>query len=422
VPSSPPEAEPDQLGAMLHAALVRADGGSTWWHEHLRSSGVDPTQVRSVGDLEMLPFSTKADLRAAYPLGWLAVPEAQVRRVHASSGTTGKRTICAYSARDLEDWADQFARCFRYAGVTEEDRVQVMVGFGLWTAGNGFQAGAERVGAMTVPTGPGNVDLQLEMMLDLRTTTICATASFALLLAEEVAARGVRDQLRLRRGIIGSERWGSRTRMQIEETLGIESFDVYGLTELYGPGVGIDCALHEGIHVWSDYYIVEIVDPDTLRPVPAGCEGEIVLTTLHKEAMPLIRYRTRDRSWLYPEPCPCGSPFPRIGRILGRTDDMVKVRGVAVFPAQVDTVLAGIDGVGTEFQIHVHRDSSGRDRLVIRVECDDVATGPSLAERLRQVLGVRPEVETVPRGNLPRTDRKAVRVFDHREQVAGVVP
>ncbi len=429
-PSSPtaagvvqPSIGPESIDVGIRLTVQQAYRGSDWWRAHLQSAGVDPVSVRGRVDLPGLPFTTKQDLRAAYPLGWAVVPERDIRRVHASSGTTGKRTLCAYTEQDLRDWADQFARSYQFAGVTKADRVQVMVGFGLWTAGSGFQSGAERLGAMTVPTGPGNVELQLEMMRDLHTTTICATSSFALLIAEEVESRHLRDSLSLRRGIIGSERWGGGMRARIDDLLGIESYDVYGLTELYGPGVGIDCGRHDGIHVWSDYYVVEIIDPESLDPVDPGQEGEIVITTLRKEAMPLIRYRTRDRSWLYPEPCSCGSPFPRIGRIIGRTDDMVKVRGVAIYPAQVDAVLANADGLGPEYQIHVTRPDGRRDRLVVRVEGDTTSdAGASLAERLHQALGVRTEVEIVGYGSLPRTERKARRVFDNRsDEDAGEV-
>jgi len=411
-----PSLDPESVDAGLRSTVERAYQGSDWWRVHLDRAGVDPYSVRRLADLHRLPFTTKQELREAYPLGWVVVEDRDIRRIHGSSGTTGKRTLCAYTDRDLRDWANQFARCYRFAGVTDTDRVQVMVGFGLWTAGNGFQSGAERIGAMTIPTGPGNIELQLEMMQDLRTTTICATSSFALLIAEEVASRNLRESLSLRRGVIGSERWGSGMRAQIDELLGIESFDVYGLTELYGPGVGIDCARHDGIHVWSDYYVVEIVDPDTLEPVDPGQEGEVVVTTLRKEAMPLIRYRTRDRSWLYPDPCPCGSPYPRIGQIIGRTDDMVKVRGVALYPAQVDAVLSNIDGLGPEYQIHVSRTNDNRDRLLVRVEGEAGREAiSSLSGRLHQVLGVRAEVEIVAYGSLPRTERKACRVFDNRQ-------
>ena len=405
----------DSIDAWIRETVRQAYEGSEWWRARLDDAGVDPSSVHGRADLPLLPFSTKQDLRDAYPLRWVTVPDRDIRRVHASSGTTGKRTLCTYTARDLRDWADQFARCYRYAGVTEADKVQVMVGFGLWTAGSGFQAGAERVGATVVPTGPGNVELQLEMMRDLGTTTICATSSFALLLAEEVASRGIRDSLQLRRGVIGSERWGSGMRSRIDELLNIESFDIYGLTELYGPGVGIDCGHHDGIHVWSDYYVVEIIDPETLEPVPPGQEGEIVVTTLRKEAMPLIRYRTRDRSWLYQDPCPCGSPFPRIGRILGRTDDVVKVRGVAIAPAQVDSVLSTVEGLGPEYQIRISRPDGGRDQVVVLVEGDgDAGVRTVVAERLREAMGVRVEVEIVSYGTLPRSEGKSRRVVDVR--------
>lgn len=408
------------VDAEIRWTVAHAVSGSAWWREHFERSDVDIRSVRGLADLPKLPFTTKQDLRDAYPLGWLCVPDAGVRRVHASSGTTGKRTVCAYTAKDLDDWAEGFARCFRSASVTSEDRVQVMVGYGLWTAGSGFQAGAERLGAMVVPTGPGNVEMQLEMMLDLGVTVICSTSSFAFLLAEQVVTHGLRDSLRLKTAIIGSERWSDGMRAQIEQMLGVESFDIYGLTELYGPGMGIDCPLHEGIHLWSDLFVVEIVDPDTLEVLEPGKVGEVVLTTLRKEAMPLIRYRTRDRSWLYPEPCGCGSPYPRIGRLMGRTDDMVKVRGVAVFPAQVDSVLSSLPGIGPEYQVHVSRTSDFRDRFVVRVEAEASSElGPLLADHLRQALGVRPEVETVPVGSLPRSAGKTRRVFDHRLEDAG---
>ncbi len=404
------------VDAAVRWTVAHATSGSPWWREHFERAGVDPASVTGAADLPRLPYSTKEDLRSSYPLGWAAVPESALVRIHASSGTTGKRTVCAYTARDVDDWADQFSRCFATAGVTPVDRVQVMVGYGLWTAGVGFQGGAERLGAMVVPTGPGNVDLQLELMQDIQSTVLCATSSFALMIAEAVEARSLGDSLALRVGIFGSERWGSKMRERIESLLGIETFDIYGLTELYGPGVGIECAAHDGIHYWSDYYVVEIVDPATGALLPAGEEGEVVITTLRKEGMPLIRYRTRDLSRIYTEPCPCGSPYPRIAHLTGRTDDMVKVRGVAVFPAQVDTILHRIEGVGPEYQLHIRRDLEHGDVLLVRVEADErPGLRAELVHQLREGLSVRPEVEFVPHGKLPRTERKTRRVFDHRE-------
>jgi phenylacetate-CoA ligase len=404
------------VDAAIRWTVQHAAAGSPWWREHFERAEVDPASVTGAADLPRLPFSTKEDLRASYPLGWAAVPQEQLVRIHASSGTTGKRTVCAYTAHDVDDWADQFARCFALAGVTREDRVQVMVGYGLWTAGVGFQAGAERLGALVVPTGPGNLELQLELMQDMQTTVLCATSSFALMIAEAVESGGLRDSLALRTGVFGSERWSRKMRERIETALGIDTFDIYGLTELYGPGVGIECTAHDGIHYWSDYYIVEIVDPETGEQLPDGEQGEIVITTLRKEGMPLIRYRTRDLSHVYPEPCGCGSAHPRIGHLTGRTDDMVKVRGVAVFPAQVDTILHRIDGVGPEYQLHVRRDLEHGDVLTVVVE-GDARPGlhDVLVQQLREGLSVRPDVDIVPHGTLPRTERKTKRVFDHRE-------
>ncbi len=404
------------VDAAIRWTVEHATAGSRWWRERFELAGVDPRSVQGIADLSRLPFSTKEDLRGSYPLGWAAVPESELVRIHASSGTTGKRTVCAYTARDVDDWATQFARCFATAGVTPADRVQVMVGYGLWTAGAGFQAGAERLGAMVVPTGPGNVDLQLELMIDLQSTVLCATSSFALLLAETIEARGLAGSLATRVGIFGSERWGPKMRERIESLLGIETFDIYGLTELYGPGVGIECPAHNGIHYWSDYFVVEIVDPETTEPVAPGEQGEIVVTTLRKEGMPLIRYRTRDVSRLYTEPCSCGSPYPRLAQLTGRTDDMVKVKGVAVFPAQVETILFRVEGVGPEYQLHIHREPERGDVMVVRVEADDrPGLQEALVHQLREGLSVRPEVELVPHGELPRSERKTRRVFDHRE-------
>jgi len=340
--------------------VAHAYHGSDYFRSKLDAAGIAPDDIRGVADLGRLPFTTKAELRDAYPFGWTAVPIDDVVRIHSSSGTTGRRTLCTYTANDVDRWCEMFARCYRYAGVTASDRIQVAVGYGLWTAGVGFQLAAERLGAMVVPSGPGNTELQLELMRDLGTTVLGATASFALLLAEESARRS--DELDLRVGVFGSERWGEVMRRRIDGLFGIESFDIYGLTELWGPGTGIECARHDGIHVWSDNYLVEIVDPDTLAPLPPGEQGEIVLTTFRKEATPLLRYRTRDLSTLMVGACSCGSPHPRIARLAGRSDDMVKVRGVMVYPAQIDIAIDGVEGVESEYQLHITRDAAGHDQ------------------------------------------------------------
>ncbi|TMF87066.1 MAG: phenylacetate--CoA ligase, partial [Chloroflexi bacterium] len=347
----------------LNWTVTHAARGSDFFRERIP----DPEAIRTVEDLQRLPFTTKEDLRASYPFGWTCVPLQQVVRIHASTGTTGKRVIASYTRSDLEDWAAMFKRCYEFAGVGPRDRVQVTPGYGLWTAGVGFQAGVELLGAMAVPTGPGNLDLQFEFMIDFETTVICATSSFGLLMAEEAHRRGLRDRLKLRIGIFGSERWGDAMRERISGLLGIDCYDIYGLTELYGPGTGIDCAQHAGIHYWDDYYVVEIVDPESGRVLPEGEEGEVVLTTLRKEAMPLVRYRTRDISRIIPGACACGSRHPRLARLTGRSDDMVKVRGVQVFPAQIDTVLAKVPECGSEYQVNIKR-AEGREIFLVRVE------------------------------------------------------
>lgn len=396
-----------------------AHEGSAFFRDLIDASGIRPDDITGAADLHRLPFTTKEHLREHGPWGLTAVPMADVVRMHSSSGTTGRRTICTYTQPDLDAWTQQFARCYSYAGVSHDDRVQIAVGYGLWTAGVGFQAGAEAVGAMSVPTGPGNTDLQLEAILELKTTVLGATASFALLLAELIDQRGLRDEAALRVGIFGSERWGEATRRRIDQTLGIESFDIYGLTELWGPGTGIECHLHNGIHVWSDHYHVEVVDPETLEPVPEGQPGELVLTTLGKQATPLLRYRTRDMSSLLPGPCDCGSPHPRIARLTGRTDDACKIRGVLVVPAQVDIVLGPMhDHTSGEFQLHVDRDERGRDIATVRVETSHPAPATfaeEVAARLRDHIGVRIDVEPVGIGTLGRSERKTARLFDHRD-------
>ncbi len=397
--------------------VTHAYQGSPFYRRLLDEAGVDPSGIHRIEDLPRLPFTTKEQLRDAYPLGFTAVPAERIVRIHSSSGTTGRRIVATYTRRDLDDWAEMFKRCYEYAGVTREDRVQVTPGYGLWTAGIGFQLGAERLGAMVVPTGPGNLDLQFEFLIDFQSTVFCATSSFGLLMAEEAERRGLRERLALRIGIFGSERWGEGMRSRMRDLLGLDCYDIYGLTELYGPGTGIDCRHHTGIHYWDDYYVIEIVDPETGRVLPVGEEGEIVVTTLRKEAMPLIRYRTRDISRILPGTCPCGSPHPRIARLTGRTDDMVKVRGVQVYPAQIDTVLASTPGLGSEYQIRLTREG-GRDVFRLRVEAAAGAWPDDLprrvAELVRAKVGVRPEVELLPPGALPRSERKTRRVFDER--------
>lgn len=329
--------------------------------------GIDLRDVKTQQDFQKLPFTDKADLREAYPLGLAAVPQEQIVRIHSSSGTTGTPVIVPYTKKDVEDWACMFARCYEYAGITPADRIQITPGYGLWTAGIGFQAGCERLGAMALPLGPGNTDKQLQMMMDLKSTVLCATSSYALLLAEEIAKRDIGDKICLRKGVIGSERWGDKMRARIASELGVELYDIYGLTEVYGPGIGINCKADSAMHIWSDYVYLEIVDPDTGEPVPDGEPGEIVLTTLQKEGAPLVRFRTHDLSRIVPGPCECGSTHPRIDIITGRADDMVKVKGVNMFPAQIEEVIAFTDGTSSEYQVMIDH-MMGHDILTVFFE------------------------------------------------------
>ena len=378
------------------------------------------TEIKTEEDFRKIPFSSKEDLRNAYPLGIQAVPDEQIVRIHSSSGTTGKPVIIPYTAKDVDDWSTMFARCYEIAGITNTDRIQITPGYGLWTAGIGFQAGCEKLGAMAIPMGPGNTDKQLQMMIDLKSTVITATSSYALLLAEEINKRGLKDQICLKKGVIGSERWSEKKRDYIKNELGIELFDIYGLTEIYGPGIGVNCEKETGIHYWDDYIYIEIINPKTGEPVEDGQEGEIVITTLVKEGAPLLRFRTHDISRIIPEKCSCGSPFPRLDIIKGRSDDMFKVHGVNMFPSQVEDLLQTIDGVLSEYSINIaHDDSKNKDVMLLTVEAegrvDFVSTANIIREQFKSRIGVTPNVTVVPPNTLPRSEKKTQRVIDHRE-------
>ena len=380
--------------------------------------GIDITDVSSQADFEKLPFSEKDDLRAAYPLGLQAVPDEEIVRIHSSSGTTGTPVIIPYTRKDVEDWAIQFARCYELAGITAKDRIHITPGYGLWTAGIGFQLGAERLGAMAIPMGPGNTEKQLKMMEDLKSTALAATSSYALLLAEEIEQRGIRDRLYLKKGVIGSERWGEKMRNRIQNELGIEIYDIYGLTEIYGPGIGISCDEHAGMHVWADYIYIEVVDPDTGAPVPDGEVGELVLTTLRKEGAPLIRYRTHDLTRIIPGDCACGCRHPRIDTLVGRTDDMFKVKGCNMFPAQVEEVIKITSGTSSEYQVMIEN-ISGKDILTVLFETplegeEKARCEEELATIFKAKLGCTPDAKGVPMGELPRSEKKTKRIFDSR--------
>ncbi len=379
--------------------------------------GVDIDAIESQEDFEKLPFTWKGDLREAYPLGLMSVPEEDIVRIHSSSGTTGTPVIIPYTAKDVEDWAIMFERCYRMAGLTKLDRVHITPGYGLWTAGIGFQNGAEKLGAMVIPMGPGNTDKQLRMMEDMKSTVLCATSSYALLLAEEIAKRNLKDRIHLKKGIIGSERWGEKMRRRIANELGIELYDIYGLTEVYGPGIGMSCAQECGMHIWDDYIYCEIVDPKTGETVPDGEIGELVITTLKKEGAPLIRYRTHDLTRFLPGDCACGSPFPRIDTLIGRTDDMVKVKGVNIFPSQIDEMLRTVPCASSEYQFMLDH-MNGKDECRLFVELnpgyDSKEAAGEIGREFKNRIGISVIVLPVNIGDLPRSEKKSTRIFDNR--------
>lgn len=393
-------------------ALVEA---GSFYGKKLEEAGIEG--VSSAEEFEKLPFSEKADLREAYPLGLMTAPEDKIVRIHSSSGTTGLPVIIPYTKKDVDDWATMFARCYEFAGITSQDRIHITPGYGLWTAGIGFQAGCEKLGAMAIPMGPGNTDKQLQFMMDMKSTVLCATSSYALLLAEEIEKRGIKDKICLKKGIIGSERWGEKMRSRIKNELGIELYDIYGLTEIYGPGIGINCKYDTGMHIWDDFIYLEIIDPVTGENLPDGEWGEIVITTLVKEGAPLIRYRTHDLSRIIPGECPCGSKFPRIDVIKGRTDDMMKIKGVNVFPSQIEEVLKTFPELSSEYQIRISH-LEGRDTMRIYVETtgeyDFDALSKQVAERVKSKIGFTPIVKVVELGLLPRSEKKTKRVIDER--------
>ncbi|WP_040198256.1 phenylacetate--CoA ligase family protein [Candidatus Soleaferrea massiliensis] len=379
--------------------------------------GIDIDGIQTQSDFEKLPFSWKGDLREAYPLGLQAVPDEEIVRIHSSSGTTGTPVIIPYTQRDVEDWAIMFKRCYETAGVTKLDRIHITPGYGLWTAGIGFQAGAELLGAMAIPMGPGNTDKQLRMMMDLKSTVLTATSSYALLLAEEIAKRGIGERIHLRKGLIGSERWGEKMRKRIAAELGVQLYDIYGLTEIYGPGIGISCDDESGMHYWDDYIYCEIVDPKTGEIVPDGEIGELVITTLRKEGAPLIRYRTHDLTRFVLGDCACGSQYPRIDTLIGRTDDMIKVKGVNIFPSQIDELLRDIEGASSEYQVMIDH-LNGKDILTLFVEREKGADSEQLEHEIHRRFKLKIGITIVPKavgiGDLPRSEKKSTRIFDNR--------
>ncbi len=406
----------DEMFDAIKKKLSTIKSKSKFYKEKFKD--IDLDSIKSKEDFEKLPLTDKCELREAYPLGLKAVPDSKIVRIHSSSGTTGIPVVIPYTKKDVQDWAVMFERCYRMAGVTNKDRVHITPGYGLWTAGIGFQAGAERLGAMCIPMGPGNTDKQLKMMQDLGSTVLTATSSYALLLAEEIEKRGIKNKIKLKKALIGSERWGDKMRDRIANELGVELYDIYGLTEIYGPGIGISCDKKTGIHYWTDYVYFEIIDPKTGKTLPDGEYGELVITTLKKEGAPLIRYRTHDLTRIIPGECPCGSKFPRIDILIGRTDDMVKVKGVNIFPGQIEDLLKSIDGVSSEYQVMIDH-VNGRDSLTLFFETkldnnERAELEKTVANEFKNRIGITIVPKAVSMMELPRSEKKSHRIFDNR--------
>ena len=404
---------------LLKKLLVNISQNSPFYKDKFQKNNVNIDDIKSLEQIKNLPFTVKEELRDAYPLGLQSVPDEQIIRIHSSSGTTGKPIIIPYTAQDVSDWAEMMSRSFSIAGVTPLDRVQITPGYGLWTAGIGFQAGAERLGAMAVPMGPGNTDKQLQMMIDLKSTVIIGTSSYALVLAEEVEKRGIGSDIHLRKGIIGSERWGEKMRQRIKNERNIDIYDIYGLTEIYGPGIAIDCPCHDGMHYYDDYLYFEIIDPVTEEVLPVGEVGELVITTLRKEGAPLLRYRTRDLTRIIPGKCKCGLEYPRIDRIIGRTDDMVKVKGVNIYPGQIDEILKDVDGASSEYQIIIDH-LNGKDVMTLKVEYNSDGDTEreeiesNIVDLFKKRIGIHIIAEASRIGSLPRSEKKSKRIIDYR--------
>ena len=395
-----------------------------YYREKMQKAGVEPGDIRGLEDIEKLPFTTYEDLNKAYPFGLAAVPKSELVRVHASSGTTGKPKIAVYTRRDIDTWSECAARCLTMAGVTKDDVIQVGYGYGLFTGGLGAHYGAEYVGALVLPMSTGNTKKLIDMMIDCGATAIACTPSYLLHVAEDLQKAGLVDKIKLKTAICGAEPWTNEMRASIEKQLGIKAYDIYGLTEILGPGVAADCDAHAGLHIWEDHFLPEILDPATLKAVPEGQSGELVITTLTKEGMPMIRYRTKDLTSLETSKCSCGRTMARIQRFKGRTDDMLIIRGVNVFPSQVEAALLTIDGTTPHYMIIVDRVDNA-DTFEVQVEVDErffsdeVSKLENLSKqinaKLREALGLNAKVSLVQPNALVHSDGKTKHVEDRRK-------
>ncbi|MEE0862943.1 MAG: phenylacetate--CoA ligase [Lachnospiraceae bacterium] len=394
------------------------------YRKKMQEAGLEPGDINGIEDLHKLPFTTKDDLRDNYPFGLFAAPQSDIVRIHASSGTTGKATVVGYTRKDIDVWRECVARCCTMAGLGKNDIIQVAYGYGLFTGGLGGHYGAEHLGATVVPMSTGNTKKLIDMMIDFGATGLMCTPSYLMHIAEVIEEMGVKDKIKLKATINGAEPWTENMRIQIEERLGIHAHDIYGLSEIMGPGVACDCIHHKGLHIFEDHFLPEIIDPKTLQPVAPGETGELVITTLTKEGIPLIRYRTKDLTSLSYEKCECGRTTARISRFKGRSDDMLIIRGVNVFPSQVEAALLTVDGITPNYQIVVDR-VDYQDTLEILVEVEERFFSDEIKElegltkkighTIQQALGLSAKIKLVEPKSIERSMGKAVRVIDKRK-------
>jgi len=413
-------------GERLKATVKLVYDNVPMYRERMIAKGVTPDDIKTVDDIKLLPFTEKTDLRDQFPFGLLAAPKSEIVRIQGSSGTTGKPIVSGYTQNDVEVWSEMVSRALAAAGATKDDIVQIAYGYGLFTGGLGAHQGASELGCMVIPMSSGNTQRQIMMMKELGSTILCCTPSYALYLGESIKEMGLvpGKDIKLKAGVFGAEPWSEEMRQRIEELLGVDAMDIYGLTEIAGPGVAFECTEKNGMHVNEDHIIVEIIDPATGEPLPYGTPGELVFTTITKTGQPMIRYRTHDICTLNAEPCACGRTHVRMGRITGRTDDMLIIRGVNVFPSQIESVLVGINGVAPHYVLVVDRVDFA-DTLEVRVELTEdmfsdtvahiEAVKRQIAEQIKSVVGIKATITLVPPKSIPRSEGKAKRIIDNRK-------
>ena len=410
--------------ARLRKLVDRVYNSVEYYRKKMQALGLEPGDIKGIEDLDKLPFTTKDDLRDTYPFGLFAVPNSQITRIHASSGTTGKATVVGYTRRDIETWSECVARCITMAGLGQNDIIQIAYGYGLFTGGLGAHYGAEKLGATVVPMSTGNTKKLINMMIDFGVTGIMCTPSYLLHIAETINEMGVRDKIKLKASINGAEPWTEKMRSQIENMLGIHAHDIYGLSEIMGPGVATDCQFHSGLHIHEDHFLPEIVDQKTLKPLRDGMTGELVISTLTKEGIPLIRYRTKDLTSITHKPCQCGRTTARIARFTGRTDDMLIIRGVNVFPSQIEAALLEMGGTTPNYLLIVDR-VNNLDTLEVRVEVeerffsDEIRELENLTNKIteviKQAIGLAVKVKLVEPKSIERSTGKSQHVIDNRK-------